>query len=332
MPKVKEMAKPLETAMPEHLAPMLAILSDLPAKESEWGFEYKWDGVRAVCYWDSTRIRLESRNLIDITARYPELEELAKRLGARKAILDGEIVALDKMGHPSFPLLQRRMHLQAGRVDKVAQEVPAHYFIFDILFLDDRSLMLLPYRDRREVLDGLSLEAGNIRVPPSYRANGEAMVKAATEHALEGVMAKRLDSIYQPGRRSPLWRKIKVINSAEFVIGGWIPEQNNPHHIGSLLLGYYEEGSNGLTYAGNVGTGFTEQTHAMLLKELRRLEKNASPFHDMAKRNIHYISPQLVAEIHYRRWPEGAHVQQASFKGLRMDKPPTDVTHERKVV
>ena len=312
-----------------HIEPMLATLGTLPARQADWAFEYKWDGVRAICYYDGRRVRLDSRNLLDITARYPEFGELEGVLGRRTAILDGEIIALDEAGRPSFHHLQRRMHLDASRVGAVAAQVRAFYYLFDVLLLDGASTMQLPYRRRRAILEGLGVDGVSCRLPPSCPAEGDAVLHAAREQGLEGVLAKRLDSVYEPGRRSPHWVKIKLVSAQEFVIGGWTSERGTAGRIGSLLLGVYDRGHD-LQYVGSVGTGFAGDDHELLLGKLRPLERPQSPFAGkVPKPEAHFVAPQLVAHVEYRRWPGDAQVQQASFKGLRADMPARQVIREK---
>jgi len=214
--------------LPAHIAPMLATLSALPADERNWAFEYKWDGIRALLFWDGARMRLESRNLLDITARYPEFRDLGQRLGKSAVVLDGEIVALDKRGRPSFPLLQRRMHLSDAHVERVAREVPAWYYVFDVLYAGGRPVIDKPCAERRRILEKLGFRHPKVRIPPRFKGSkgeGKIVLRSAKAHGLEGVVAKRLDSRYEPGYRSPDWRKVKVVKAQEFVIGGWIPEK-----------------------------------------------------------------------------------------------------------
>jgi len=343
---------------------MLATLSTLPADEKNWAFEYKWDGVRALLFWDGSRLRLESRNLLDITSRYPEFRDLGPKLGKSAVVLDGEIVALDSRGRPSFPLLQRRMHLSDEHVRRVAREVPAWYYVFDVLYAGGRSVMDKPYAERRRILEGLGLRHPKVRVPPRFKGSkgeGRIVLRSAKANGLEGVVAKRLDSRYEPGLRTPAWRKVKIVKAQEFVIGGWVPERGGRagstpsrnakavrglvsvgsrsrdaqagregrDRVGSLAVGYCEKGL-GLKYAGNVGTGFNDATHRLLVERLRRLERKVSPFAGgLPRKDIIPVAPRLVAEIAYRRWPAGKQIQQASFKGLRFDKPAFEVVRER---
>jgi len=313
-------------ALPAHVEPMLARLSSLPRGDG-WGCEFKWDGVRCLAYWDGRDLRLESRRLNDVTGRYPEFRHAFDGLG-EAVVLDGELVALDASGRPSFARLQRRMHLSPGRAAKVAARVPVFYFVFDVLQLGGESLLERPYRERREVLEGLAPAGPRVRVPRSH-ADGAAMLAAAREHALEGVVAKRLDSRYEPGRRSGAWRKVKLVRAQEFVIGGWTPQAGIDRKIGSLLLGVYDDGGR-LRYVGRVGSGFSDDDHRRLLGLLRPLETDADPF-ALEKRpvGLHAVTPELVVQVAYRRWPEGGRLQQTAFEGLRADVPPGDVVRER---
>src|SRR3989440_2424094 len=315
--------------MPQSIEPMLAVLSTLPPDPKPYSFEFKWDGVRAITYFDGKRLSMESRNLLDITPRYPEIHAITKELDGRRAILDGEVVALDKDGRPSFPLLQQRMHVRdAGAVKILMKQVPVYYMIFDVLYLDDQITMPLPFKKRRELLEGLMLSGENWRTSPAIEGEGKSMYETATAHTMEGIVAKKLDSPYEPGRRSPNWLKIKIVQSQELVVGGWCPEKgDNRSRIGCLLLGYYENGK--LRYAGSVGTGYTGAIHEQLVKKLKKIGRSTSPFADkVPKPNAIYVDPKLVVEVDYRRWPPGGMVQQASYKGLRMDKKASQVVKE----
>jgi len=337
--RIAAAATPLQS-----IEPMLAVLNpQLPPDLHNYGFEYKWDGVRALCYWDGRRLRFESRNRLDITHRYPELHVLGDALGSRSAILDGEIVALDESGKPNFPLLQNRMHVNSRRdIERLVDDIPVRYLVFDLLHLDGRSVMDRSYVHRRDLLEQLTLIGASWQVPPSHVGEGEAMLAAAREQGLEGIMAKRLDSLYYPGRRSPEWLKIKVVGRQEFVIGGWVPGDagTNLSRIGSLLVGYYEPAcpdtgnagrkrGNVLRFAGGVGTGYNEKWHRVLTAQLKPLTRATSPFVDpVPKPDKIFVEPLLVAEVEYRRWPTGGVLHQASFKGLRTDKAPRKVVRE----
>jgi bifunctional non-homologous end joining protein LigD len=312
-----------------HIVPMLASPGDMPADAAQWAFEYKWDGIRALCYWDGQRVRLESRNLRDITAQYPDLLATRRELGAGALILDGEIIALDRSGRPSFAILQQRMHLSPARAAERAITLPVQYYIFDLLWHRGRSLMHLPYRRRRRALEKLKLLHPAWRLPPSHVGKGPIMLEVAASRHLEGIIAKRPESTYQPGRRSPDWIKIKLIKEQEFVVGGWEPRRENTEQVAALLLGFYPSGGRRLRFAGRVGTGFTSETHRMLIAKLRRLARASSPFDGRSGgRTARYVTPRLVAQVAYRRWPAGAQLQQASFLGLRDDKAPREVIIE----
>ena len=308
---------------------MLAVLSDVPERPQEWGVEYKWDGMRVICYWDGAQLRIESRTQRNVTASFPEFRNLGSALGDCAVILDGEIVALDPRGRPNFTRMQRRMTAGPRQALRVAPEVPVNLFLFDVLYLKDRATMGFPYADRRHILESLALEHPRCQVPPSYIGEAEAMLEVARERGLEGIVAKRLTSVYEPGQRSKHWRKVKIINRQEFVVGGWSTERGRPDRIGSLLLGYYEKGE--LRYAGRVGSGLSDEEHRRLLECLRPLARPLSPFAGPVP-PAHYAAPRLVAEVEYRRWFPGGYLQQTAYKGLRPDKPPEEVVREVKEV
>jgi bifunctional non-homologous end joining protein LigD len=315
--------------MPEHLLPMLARTGELPADPARWAFEVKWDGVRALAYAQPGRLRLESRNLNDITAAYPEVRGLLEDLGMHEAVLDGELVAFEH-GKPSFERLQRRMHVTSpSAVKRLAASVPVVYAIFDLLHLDGRSLIELPYAERRARLESLGLGGRAWRVPDSHPGEGRRLLEATAEQGLEGIVAKRLDGRYEPGRRSGAWLKIKHTQRQEFVIGGWLPgEGRRAERIGALLVGHHEDGA--LVYAGRVGTGFTEATLAELARRLAPLRRGRSPFRRGPRlpREAVFVEPELVAEVEFREWTGERVLRAPSFKGLRDDKPARAVARE----
>jgi bifunctional non-homologous end joining protein LigD len=321
-------------AMPQGLVPMLAKLSGLPADDADYGYEIKWDGIRALAFVQGGRIRLENRNRRDVSKQYPELRALGDQLGSREAILDGEIVALDEQGRPSFERLQQRMHVSSpSAVRRLASAAPASYMIFDLLYLDGRGTMGLPYRQRRASLEELDLRGPAWQTPAYHAGEGREFLAAAAEQQLEGVLAKRLDSRYQPGKRSSEWLKIKNVNRQELVIGGWLPGKGSrAGKLGALLMGYYEPDEHGqevLRYAGRVGTGFKERDLEHLGRELTARARDASPFAGaQPPRGARFVEPELVAEIEFAQWTRERILRHSSYKGLRDDKPATAVAHE----
>jgi bifunctional non-homologous end joining protein LigD len=321
---------PAREPMPERIVPMLARPGKLPPSEQDWSFEVKWDGVRAIAYAQPGRLRLESRNLRDITDSYPEVRGLLRDLGMRDAVFVGERVAFDEAGRPSFGRLQRRMHVTSpSQVRRLAASVPVVYAIFDLLYLDGHTLMELPYTERRARLEALELGGKAWRVPAAHPGAGSRLLEATHAQGLEGIIAKRLDSRYEPGRRTGAWLKIKHTLRQELVIGGWLPgEGRRADRIGALLMGYYEDGA--FRYAGRVGTGFTDAVLDDLARRLQPLRRDSSPFTNAPRlpRNAVFVEPCLVAEIEFTEWTSDHVMRAPSFKGLREDKSPRDVVLE----
>ncbi len=312
--------------MPPFVKPMLAKLSTLPADESLWAFEVKWDGIRAIARCEPGRLKLLSRNEIDRANRYPELAVLGEALGSHSAMLDGEIVTFDEQGRPSFQGL-------ASHDEPGARQ--ASYMIFDLLWLDGESLLDLPYLERRERLLALELENDRVKVPANYVGEGTALLAASREQDLEGIVAKRLDSPYVPGGRRGEWLKIKNVSSQELVIGGWLPgKKGRAGRLGALLVGHYEQGENGspvLRFAGGVGTGFTDRELERLGKKLQARARKTSPFVGaQPPREARFVRPDLVAEIEFREWTRDGSLRHPSYKGLREDKDPREVVRERR--
>jgi bifunctional non-homologous end joining protein LigD len=325
---------PAAEEMPRGIVPMMAKLATLPRDDTGWAYEIKWDGERAIAYSEPGSWSLESRSLREITAQYPEVRALNDALGSHRAVLDGEIVAFDDEGRPSFERLQPRMHVtSAAAIRRRAAETPVSYVLFDLLYLDGHTLMSEPYRRRRELLEQLDLNGPTWQTPPYHTGDGAELLEATRRQRLEGLVAKRIDSRYEPGRRSGAWIKIKNTGRQEFVIGGWLPgEGRRRDRIGALLLGYYERDSEGvprLRYAGRVGTGFTEAELDALAKLLAPLERDESPFTGRQPgRGAHFVEPQLVAEVEFREWTKAKMLRAPSYKGLRDDKDPLDVVLE----
>jgi bifunctional non-homologous end joining protein LigD len=317
---------------PEGLKPMLARTGELPRDEERYGFEVKWDGIRALLYCDHGHLHLQGRNFTDFTGRYPELRALADQLGARRIVLDGEVVALDEQGRPSFERLQTRMHLASdSAVRRRMKDTPATYVIFDLLYLDGHSTMELPYEQRRELLDRLELDGPYWRAPGYQRGEGGPLLEATREQGIEGVVAKRLDSRYEPGRRASGWIKVKNVALQDVVVGGWTPgEGGRSSTLGALAVGVMEDGA--LKYAGKVGSGFTDETLRLLQRELDPLRSDHSPFDGrQPPKGTNFVEPRLVASVEFREWTRSGTLRAPSFKGLRADKDPAETVREAQI-
>lgn len=328
-------ADPLSDAheMPDFVAPMLARLSTMPPRQSQWAFEVKWDGVRAIARCRPGRLALLTRNGNEVSAAYPELRGLLDALGSREAMLDGEIVGFDSQGRPSFQALQSRMHLRGdSAVMRRAAQSPVTYMVFDLLWLDGHSLMGLPYEQRRARLAELKLDGDHWRTPAQQVGDGEALLAATREQGLEGIVAKRLDSTYAPGRRDAGWLKIKNSRRQELVIGGWTEGKGARRgRFGALELGVHDDRGE-LRYAGKVGTGFSEAELDRLMGLMKPLARRTSPFGGrQPERGTHFLRPELVAEVEFSEWTRDGRLRQASYRGLREDKAPREVVRERVV-
>ena len=324
-------ADPAREEMPRKIVPMMARPGALPQDDAQWGYEIKWDGVRAVAYSSPGELRLESRNLNEITDSYPELARLGRSLGSSSAVLDGEIVAFDAEGRPSFGTLQQRMHVASReQARRLAKATPVTYMIFDLLWLDGHSLMALPYSERRRRLAELELTGEHWQTPEHVVGDGEALLRASAEQHLEGIVAKRLDSPYEPGVRPRSWLKLKTTGRQEFVVGGWLPGKGKrTSTIGALLLGVNEPGG-GLRYVGRVGSGFSERELQRLQGLLAPLARERSPFEagERPPREARYVEPQLVVEVEFAEWTGAGNLRAPSYQGQREDKPAAEVVRE----
>jgi len=313
---------------------MLATSGTLPISDDGWAYEMKWDGLRALAFVSGRQIRLASRTGRDITFVYPELAGLGSAVGVDQTVLDGEIVAFGGGAWPDFEALQQRMNIStAAQARALSAQVPVSYLAFDLLWLDGRTLLTEPYSLRRELLESLGLQSGRAQVPPSFVGESGADIQAVSKQQhLEGIMAKRLSSRYEPGRRTTAWRKIKNVHRQEVVIGGWKPgEGGRAGWIGSLLVGVHDE-DGALIYAGHVGTGFTQQTLRMLGERLAPLRRDASPFASTVPpedaRFARWVEPELVADIEFGAWTKSGRLRAPAYKGLRADKDPAEVVRE----
>jgi DNA ligase D-like protein (predicted ligase) len=303
--------------MSDLVRPMLPVAGPLPDGPG-WAFEFSWDGIRCLASAQPERICLFSGTHRSITAAYPELKAV---VGRRRMLLDGKIVALDSCGRPSFAQLQRRMNLQRP-TSMVLRRVPVTYYVFDLLSLDGRSTAELPYQRRRELLAELELTGGPVVLPPCFLdTDGQMVLDTAAQHGLHGVIAKRVDSTYQPGR-SRSWVQTMLRQTQEVIIGGWIPERRRAAAVGALLVGVPTE--EGLRYVGQVGTGFTEATRRELRDRLTELAAPASPFADEvvpeSDRVVHWVTPQLLGEVSYRQWTPHGRLGHPTWRGLRPAK------------
>jgi bifunctional non-homologous end joining protein LigD len=310
--------------LPDLVKPMLATpSSSLPADEAGWVFEMKWDGIRAVSYVDGGRIKLLTRNDRDVTATYPELRALGETLGSTQVVLDGEIVAFDPQGRPSFGRLQQRMHVTSPtQIRRLRTEIPVVYVLFDVLHLNGRSTLKLPYRDRRDLLETLDLAGPAWLTPPALEGDGVDVLEATREQGLEGILAKRADSLYLPGRRSNSWLKIKNEFHEEVLIGGWSPgEGRRSDTIGALLAGVPDD--DGLRYVGKVGTGFTDAMLKDLQRILAPLARTSSPFIDVPRKDakdVMWCEPERWGEVRFSGWTGDGRMRHPSWRGLRPDK------------
>ena len=316
------------TPMPDLVRPMLATPGSLPDDDGAYAYETKWDGVRAIAYVNGGQLRMLTRNDTDVTAVYPELAGLGPSIGV-PAILDGEIIAVDADGRVSFGALQGRMHLRASReIERLAAAAPVSYRIFDLMHLDGRSTVELTYPQRRELLDSLGLTADRWATTPFTVGGGAAALAQAVEERLEGIVAKRLDSRYLPGKRSPAWLKVKNFRTQEVVIGGWTGGQGNRSGaIGSLLLGI--PGPDGLTYAGQVGTGFNRDALIRLqsIVDARPLGfAGAVPTREA--KGAHWVRPDVVGEVAFAEWTRDGRLRHPAWRGLRPDKSADEVVRE----
>jgi bifunctional non-homologous end joining protein LigD len=311
---------------------MLATAGELPsaADEEAWAFEMKWDGVRAVVYVDGD-VRVLTRNDREVAATYPELGGLADALSGRPLVLDGEIVALDEAGRPSFGQLQARMHVQRPSTALLAQ-VPVSLLVFDVLHTGGEPQISRTYDQRRAVLDDLGLVGPSWATPPAFEGDGAAAMAASRAQGLEGVIAKRRTSAYLPGRRSRDWVKVKHILMQEVVVGGWSPgEGRRAGGLGSLLLGVPDDDGR-LVYAGHVGTGFSDRVLADLMARLTRLEQLTPPFADEVPRaharGARWVQPLMVGEVAFSEWTRDGRMRHPTWRGLRPDKEPGEVRRE----
>ncbi|MFE9773174.1 ATP-dependent DNA ligase [Streptomyces sp. NPDC005931] len=311
------------------IPPMLATPGTLPpaAQDARWAYETKQDGQRAVVYLPGDgSLLLRARSGEDITAAYPELRPLGGALGGTAVVLDGEILALDEHGRASFQLLQSRMGLAhaPGRAARRAAQVPVHLVLFDVMHVRGRELLRRPYAERRERLEALGLEGPYWSTPAALVGHGREALRATVEHGLEGLVCKRLDSVYEPGVRSRAWIKIRNMRSEDVIVGGWLPGRGRLTGLpGAVLVGQRAAGR--LRYVGGVGTGWSVAERAELAALLRAAATDVCPFDPVpAVPGAHWVVPRLVGEVRYSTRTREGMLRQPSWLRLRPDLAPEE--------
>jgi len=325
----------LPAAKPRFVDPMKPRLLDSPPASGDWSYELKFDGIRACAIKDGGKVSLISRNGNELRVRYPEVAEAVKGLAVDECVIDGEVVALDEEGRSSFQLLQG--------FEMEGRNSPICFYIFDLLQLNGRSLLGLPLVSRKEVLAKICEGAGDpIRYSGEIGGDAHPLLAEVKRRGLEGLIGKLRDSVYEPGRRSGAWIKLKCLNEQEFVIGGFTPPQGARQHFGAVLVGYYEKKKKFL-FAGKVGTGFNTKSLASLHKKLKSEKRNDCPFADLPSkqdgewvqgitpammRKIEWVNPVFVCQVKFAEWTRDGKLRQPVFLGLRDDKNPTHVVRE----
>jgi bifunctional non-homologous end joining protein LigD len=324
----------LPSAKARFIEPMKAKLMEKPPTTGDWIYELKFDGIRLIATKADEKVSLLSRNQNELSGRFPEIVEAVKNLPVRECVIDGEVVALDDKGRSSFQLLQAR--------EMEGRKSPVYFYAFDLLQLDGKSLIELPLETRKAVLEKLCADAGDpIRYSGAIGSDAKALLDEVKRRGLEGIIGKQRNSIYEPGRRSGAWIKLKCVAQQEFVIGGYTPPQGARKHFGAILVGYYDK--NRLVFAGKVGTGFTAKSLSILHKKFQKEARDDCPFVDLPSkqngqwvqgitpsmmRKMHWVNPVFVCEIKFAEWTRDKKLRAPVFLGLREDKKPTEVVRE----
>jgi bifunctional non-homologous end joining protein LigD len=327
--------KNLPKGVPRFLEPMKAHLEDELPDGPDWLYEVKLDGIRAVAVKDGPQVRLFSRRPRDVTDEYPEIVSALARLSARQLVVDGEIVAFDARGRTSFQLLQNRK--------RSGSRTNLFFIMFDLLHLNGRDVISAPLVERRAMLEKLmGRNSGPLRFSVTLDATASRIWKEVNKLGLEGIIAKRRDSKYEPGRRSGAWVKVKAQNEQEFVIGGYTPPRGSRQYFGSILVGYYD--ARKLLFASRVGTGFNTRSLRSLFNIFQKLRTPDCPFANLPTqrsgkfgqgvtaadmKQCVWLKPQLVCQVRFQEWTHDDNLRQPVFLGLREDKKPTEVVREK---
>lgn len=315
--------------MPGFFAPMGASIAARLPKGKDWTFEVKWDGVRGLCYIRGGQLEIYTRNNNRCDRQYPELHVLPNFVDAREAVIDAEVVSLDPKGISRFELIQPRIHNQdAHAIAKMAEKSPVHLYCFDLLYVDGFDLRRVELSERKKLLAQVLQPGGLLHLSDSFD-DGEALLAAAQQAGLEGLIAKCGTSCYE-SRRSKEWLKYKLTAQQEFLICGYSPGERDT--FGSLVLGYYDDEGT-LLYCGNVGTGFTEQILQDLLQRLKPLVTPKMPMEkaDKVPRGSVWVEPKLVAQVKFLNWTNDGKLRAPVYLGLRNDKGPVEVRREEGV-
>jgi bifunctional non-homologous end joining protein LigD len=329
-----ESLKKLPAAEPRFIEPMKAKLVEDPPTHGDWLYELKFDGIRAIAIKNGKKVSLVSRNENKLNDRFAEIAEAVKNLPIRDCVIDGEVVALDEEGRSSFQLLQA--------LEMEARKAPLRFYVFDLLELNGKSLLGLPLEQRKPVLAKVCENIGDpIRYSGEISGDVKSLLAEVQRRGLEGLIGKQRSSVYEPGRRSGAWIKLKTVHQQEFVIGGYTPPAGSRKYFGAILVGYYDRGK--LRFAGKVGSGFTEKSLSMLYKKFRAEERDDCPFVDLPSKSagqwsqgitpsmmnkMHWANPKFVAQIKFSEWTRDGKLRQPVFLGLREDKNPREVTRE----
>lgn len=291
----------------------------------DWVFEVKWDGIRVLADASDGELHLWTRNGRDVAAAFPELACLAE---LSDVLLDGEVVAMDDRGVPSFPVLAERIHVRdRRRAAALARRVPATFVVFDVLRLYGVDLTSRPFTERRATLERITLPHGPIQLSPLYD-DGPALLAATREQGLEGVVAKRRTSVYEPGRRSPAWVKAAHRQARTCLVGGWRPQVDTTRTVGALLVGAPAP-DGGLRYLGRVGSGIGPSAQRDLAALLEPLRRSTSPFSDAVPRvdasGATWCEPTLAVDVVHLGWTSGGRLRQPAYRGVRIDALPDPV-------